>query len=203
MEVSFQEMINFHKRSKQIQDDTVTTKEMNTDDDNLDVTKNGVVPNTSSGLGVSINDGVQDKEVNRKIRKKFVTPVNKKDIEKSQMLEILKKNKPKTSKYSRRPQDKPVLTSNKMTPETITNCENDPEVVKKLEIVPDDITTHPLDSPSMTQDDIIVSVVTSEVESGASPEDLYICDGQILECVNCELRYTSVNDLNNHQCTAG
>ena len=65
MEVSFKEMINFHKRSKQIQDDPVNTKEMNTDDDNLDVTKNGVVPNTSSGLGVSINDGVQDKEVNR------------------------------------------------------------------------------------------------------------------------------------------
>ena len=200
--VSYQDMISFYKKLKQAQGDSVTTEVMNTDDDDLGVTicDNDVVSDMEHGQGVSTNYAIHDRKINNKKKVKFVTPVNNKDSEKSQILEILKKNKPKASGNSRIPLDKPALTFFKMTPEANSNPVNAPESVKNVEIVSDVITTHPPASPVMTQDNVMVSVVTSAGESEVRSKALYINDGQILECVNCKLKYASLNELNDHQC---
>ena len=188
--ISLQDMINFYKKDKRNQGDPVTAEEKKTDDNLSVISDNSVGPETDYGLGVSTKDVVKDKKVPIRRKNIFVPPVNNKDSENSQLLEILRKNKPKTSETSKMPSKEPAIT-----PEAISNSANAAEVVKSLETDPNVITTDPIASPLITQDNVIVSVATHVGESEA-----YIDDGQVLECVNCEQTYSSVNDLNNHQC---
>ena len=168
--VSFQDMLNFYKVSKDMPSSSSEARITNEE-------KLGITARTNR-QGLSTNDEIKKEKVLSK-RKKFVTPVSKdtndsKNSERAHMLEILNNNKPKTSKNKTpvvTPEDItiPVITKEVITaPKIASKVNADSSMTPDFKLTQEETMTGSV----MTQD----TVVTSADDIGSSYEESLVAN---------------------------